>query len=219
MNVTIGEIENNQLPKIGNSDGNSNGSGNSNDSNAVYICPRVGNCVSRSDPNYIIPKSYGKEKIDDVFTDITTLDGFENNKKGLIVEACHPKNLESNECQTRKCAVNEDCLSGLCQSGSCVINRDNQLSECSEKLGLMICKKYLQEPCIATSECAGRCKDMVCTYKHLNSLNTSSWVYYSVSIATSICLILLFLCCCCCPGIFSWKVKQVRNNNNPAVVV
>lgn len=222
MNVTMGEIENNQLTKINNSNSNGNSNNNGNSTNFTitsYVCPRVGNCVARGDPDYIVPKSYGNEKIEGVFTDITTLDGFENNKKGLIVEACHPNNLEDKKCQTRKCAVNEDCLSGLCQSGSCIINKENQLSECTKDLGIMICKKYLQEPCVASSECAGRCKDFVCTYKHLNSLNTSVWLHYSVPIATAICLILLFCCCCCCPGIFRWKVKETRNNHNPGVVV
>jgi len=84
----------------------------------------------------------------------------------------------------------------------------------------MFCLKYLQEQCISDSECSGRCKKFICTYKNLNSLNTSPWVYYSTGIATMACLIALFCCCLCCPGlIFRWNVKDIRNNNNPPVVV
>jgi len=81
LNVSIGDIENNNLTKI-------NG-GNGTLPSTNYICPAKGNCISRGDPNYVIPKSYGKEKIDGVFSDITNLDGLENNKKGAIIEACN----------------------------------------------------------------------------------------------------------------------------------
>jgi len=217
MNITIGELQNNELNKInvGNSEGNNNST------ITTFICPANNNkyCIGRGDPNYIVPKSYGKDKIDGVFSDITTLDGYENNKNGAIVEACNEKSLQDNKCQTRKCAVNEDCLSGLCNSGSCVTNPENPLMECEEYDGMMVCKKYLQEKCIKDSDCAGRCKNFLCTYRHLNKLNTSPWVYSSTAIVTCICIILLFCSCLCCPGIWRWNVKEKRNNNNPGVVV
>jgi len=222
MNVTMGDVNDNQLTQLSSNNGNGNSGNSGNSGNGglnSYICPRNGNCVDRSDPNYIIPKSYGTEKINTVFTDITTLEGFENNKKGLIVEACSKKQFEDKKCQTRKCAVNEDCLSGVCNNGSCMINRDNTLYECIDNNGIMLCGKYLQEPCTLNRECAGTCKNFVCTYKQLNALNTSPLLYYSVPILTIICLLLLFCCCCCCPGIFRWKVKEPRNNQNPPVVV
>ncbi|ORX59868.1 hypothetical protein BCR36DRAFT_401467 [Piromyces finnis] len=218
MNVTIGEIENSTLNKI--NVGNNNSGNNVNIT--AYICPAANNkfCIGRGDPNYIVPKSYGTEKIDGIFTDLTKLDGYENNKSGAIVEACNEKSLKDKKCQTRKCAMNEDCLSNLCQSGSCVTNPDNPLMECEEIGGIMICKKYLQEKCIRNEECAGRCKRFLCTYRNLNSLNNSTYLYSSAAIVSGICFILLFCCCLCCPGLFScWKVKRVRNNNNPPVVV
>ncbi|OUM57104.1 hypothetical protein PIROE2DRAFT_18011 [Piromyces sp. E2] len=214
INVTYGDLENNELNKI--NIGNSN---SSNTTITAYICPVKSNkvCVGRGDPNYIVPKSYGKEKIDGVFSDLTTLDGYENNKNGAIVEACDKRYLDT--CKTRKCAVNEDCLSGLCQSGNCITNPDNPLMECNEVDNEMVCKKYLQEKCMTDIECAGRCKNFVCTYRYLNKLNTSPWLYSSAAIATAICFILLFCICLCCPRVFSWKVKETRNNNNPGVVV
>jgi len=91
--------------------------------------------------------------------------------------------------------------------------------ECEEVDKEMVCKKYLQEKCMVDAECAGRCKKFVCTYRYLNKLNTSPFLYSSAAIAIGICCALLFCACLCCPGLFRWKVKEKRNNNNPGVVV
>ncbi|ORX81613.1 hypothetical protein BCR32DRAFT_268200 [Anaeromyces robustus] len=216
MNVTISDVEDNKLDKL-----NMGNSGSNSTSTITLICPANGICIERGDPNYIIPKSIGKERVENIFSDITKFDGFENNKKGLIVESCNKKRLQSNKCQTRKCAVNEDCFSGLCETslGSCITNPNNMISECNLVDGEFQCSKYLQEECVMDAECAGRCKNFVCTYKYLNKLNTNPLLYYSSGIGILLFIILLFLCCCCCPGIFHWDVKEKRNNNNPRPVV
>jgi len=219
MNVTVGEINDDALINFGGNNGGSGG--NSNSTSTVFVCATGTDfCIGRDDPDHIIPKSQGKEKVEGVFSDITKLEGLENNKKGDIVEACDPNRLEKGKCQTRTCAVNEDCLSGLCQSGSCVTNPDNTLMECiANEDGSLTCAKYLQERCMVDGECFGRCKDFVCTYRYWNKLNTSPWLYYSSAILTALFFIALFCCCCCCPGLFHWEVKEKRNNNNPTPVV
>ncbi|ORX47635.1 hypothetical protein BCR36DRAFT_295428, partial [Piromyces finnis] len=52
------------------------------------------------------------------------------NKNGSIIEACNINNFKDKKCQTRKCAVNEDCFSGLCQESCCITNPDNILYDC-----------------------------------------------------------------------------------------
>jgi len=216
INVTVGELDDNDLIKF---NGNTGG-GSGNSTSTVFVCASgIDFCIGRNDPNYIVPKSVGKEKVENVFSGITTLEGYENNKKRAIVEACDPNQLEKKKCQTRKCAVNEDCLSNLCQSGTCITNSENPLLECNLRSdNNLACSNYLQEKCTFSSQCYGRCKNFVCTYRQLNSLNTSPYLYYSAGLGIMLFFAALFLCCCCCPGIFRWDVKKTKNKN-PGVVV
>jgi len=90
--------------------------------------------------------------------------------------------------------------------------------ECEEYDGMIVCSRYLQEKCVKDSDCAGRCKKFLCTYRFQNKLNTNPLVYSSADIGIGIFCILLFCSCLCCPRLWSWSVKEKRNNNPPVVV-